>query len=519
MPEEFDGNGGAGSAEGKTEGLRTTSQTEGGLGDTAGVDPSSDTRFYRRLVEHILDMISVLDAEGRVLYNSPSLTRHLGWLPEELTGKRAFDLVHPEDLPRVLDAFRKGLGLPGVTETVEYRFRHKDGSWHFLESVAVNLLHDPAVRGMVISSHDISDRKRMEEELRESEEMHRGLVRASPDAVTVSDLLGNITYVSPQTLRLHGFEGEELLGMNAIHLIAREDREKALAVYRMALEEGMVRNAELTAVKKDGTRFPVELSVAVIRDTRGEPRGLVAFTRDISERKKMEMELRNRNEELEAFAHTISHDLLTPVAIVEGYAKAALEADAEGRAEAERECLEAIARGARRMSELISSLLQYAQAGHAEMEELAVDSEEVLLEVLMDLEEEIQGKGAAVKIRDRLPVVRAEAVKLRQVFFNLVGNALKHMGQVENPRVEIEARVEGDLAIFRVSDNGVGIPPALQEQIFEPFKHFSMDGTPGLGIGLSTVKRAVRSWGGKIWVESSPGEGATFLFTVPLAET
>ncbi|WP_287152520.1 PAS domain-containing sensor histidine kinase [Candidatus Solincola tengchongensis] len=487
-------------------------------GEGEAPDSKSHPDFLRRLVEYTLDMISVLDAEGRVVYNSPSLTRYLGYLPEELEGRSAFELVHPEDLPRVLEAFRKGTAAPGVTEKVEYRYRHKDGSWRFLESEAVNLLHDPAVRGMVISSHDVSDRKRMEEELRESEEMHRSLVRASPDAVTVSDLEGNITYVSPQTLRLHGFEREEeLLGLNAIRLAAREDRDKALAIYRLAINEGMVRNAELTALKKDGSRFPVELSVAVIRDTQGEPRGLVAFTRDISERKKMEMELRNRNEELEAFAHTISHDLLTPVAIVEGYAKAALEADAEGRPEAERECLEAIARGARRMSELINSLLQYAQAGHAELEELTVDSEEVLLEVLMDLEEEIQRKGASVRICDRLPVVRAEAVKLRQVFFNLIGNALKHMGEVEDPRVEIGAQDRGDMAVFRVSDNGVGIPSALQEQIFEPFKHFSMDGTPGLGIGLSTVKRAVRSWGGRIWVESSPGEGATFLFTVPVA--
>lgn len=493
---------------------------EGGHSGGEAESINNNPDFYSRLVDHVLDMISVLDAEGRALYNSPSLTCHLGWLPEELQGRSPFELVHPDDLPRVRDAFLRGLAAPGVTETVEYRFRHKDGGWRFLESVAVNLLHDPAVRGMVISSHDISDRKRMEEELRESEEMYRSLVRASPDAVTASDLEGNITYVSPQTLRLHGYDREEeLLGMNAIHLSAREDREKALAVYRRALSEGMVRSAELMAVRKDGKRFSVELSVAVIHDRAGNPRGLVAYTRDISDRKKMEMELRNRNEELEAFAHTISHDLLTPVAIVEGYAKAALEADAEGRAEAERECLEAIARGARRMSELINSLLQYAQMGHAEMEELTVDAEEVLLEVLMDLEEEIQRKGVAVKIRDRLPVVRAEAVKLRQVFFNLVGNALKHMGEVECPRVEIGACDQGDMALFRVSDNGVGIPPALQEQIFEPFKHFSMDGTPGLGIGLSTVKRAVRSWGGKIWVESSPGEGATFLFTVPLAET
>ncbi len=489
-----------------------------GRPDSEAKSAKENPDFLRRLVEHSLDMISVLDAEGRALYNNPSLYRYLGYLPEELEGRCAFDLVHPEDLPRVKEAFRKGLSGPGVTETVEYRFRHKDGSWRFIESVAVNLLHDPAVRGMVVSSHDISDRKRMEDELRESEELHRGLVTASPDGVTVSDLQGNIVYVSPQTLRLHGYEKEEeMIGLNAIRLAAPEDRERALAVYRRALSEGMVRNAELTSLRKDGSRFPVELSVAVIHDREGEPRGLVAYTRDITERKKMEMELRTRNEELEAFAHTISHDLLTPVAIVEGYAKAALEADAEGRTEAERECLEAIVRGARRMSELITSLLQYAQAGHTELEDLAVDAEEVLLEVLMDLEEEIQRKGASVKIGGRLPTVRAEAVKLRQVFSNLIGNALKHMGEVDGPVVEVGAAEQGDMAIFQVRDNGVGIPPALQEQIFEPFKHFSMDGTPGLGIGLSTVKRAVRSWGGKIWVESSPGEGAAFFFTVPLA--
>lgn len=509
-----------GAAKGKEGDDGYSPDRERALRDGKVADLKYHPEFFHRLVEYSLDIISVLDADGRVIYNTPSLTRYLGYLPEELEGRSAFELVHPEDLPRVLETFRKGTASPGVTERVEYRYRHKDGSWCFLESEAVNLLHDPAVRGMVISSHDVSDRKRIEEELRESEDMHRSLVLASPDAVTVSDLHGNIAYVSPQTLRMHGFEREEeLLGLNAIHLAAREDRDKALAIYRMALNEGMVRNVELTALKKDGSRFPVELSVAVIRDSDGKPRGLVAFTRDISDRKKMETELRNRNEELEAFAHTISHDLLTPVAIVEGYAKAALEADSEGRPEAERECLEAIARGARRMSELISSLLQYAQAGHAELEELAVDSEEVLLEVLMDLEEEIRRKGASVKICDRLPVVRAEAVKLRQVFFNLIGNALKHMGEVEEPRVEIGAHGRGDMAVFRVSDNGVGIPSALQEQIFEPFKHFSMDGTPGLGIGLSTVKRAVRSWGGKIWVESSPGEGTTFLFTVPVAGT
>lgn len=474
--------------------------------------------YFRRLIDYTLDIITVLDAEGKVLYNSPSLKRTLGYEQHELNGRYCFEFVHPDDLPRVLAVFKRGTKKSGITESVEYRFLHKDGSWRYLESVANNLLDDPVIRGLVVSSRDITDRKQVEAELRESEEMHRSLVRISPDAITVSDLQGNITYVSPQTIKLHGFDKEEeLIGLNAIRLVPREERDKALAIYQMALKDGMVRNAEITAIKKDGRRFPVELNITLIRDSQGRPRGLVAFTRDISDRKKMEIELRNRNEELEAFAHTISHDLLTPVAIVEGYAKAALEADAEGRSEAERECLEAIVRGSRRMSELITSLLQYAQAGHAEPEVLSVESEEVLLEVLMDLEEEIQRKGVSMVIEDKLPPVKAEAVKLRQVFFNLIGNALKHMGKVENPRIEVGASVHGETAVFRVKDNGVGIPVALQQQIFEPFKHFSLDGTPGLGIGLSTVKRAVRSWGGNIWVESTPGEGAAFFFTVSVA--
>ena len=475
--------------------------------------------YFHRLIDYTLDIITVIDTEGKVLYNSLSLKRCLGYEQHELDGKRCFDFIHPDDLPRVLEVFEAGSKRAGITERVEYRFRHKDGSWRYLESVASNLIHDPVVGGLVVSSHDITDRKQMEVELRESELMHRGLIGISPDAVTVSDLQGSITYVSPQTLKLHGFEREEeMLGMNAINLAAPEDREKALAIYRLALEEGAIKGAELAALRRDGSRIMVELNITLVSDAQGEPRALVAFTRDITDRKLMELELQNRNEELEAFAHTISHDLLTPVAIVEGYAKAALEADAEGRAEAERECLEAIARGAKRMSELINSLLQYAQAGHADLESLSVDCEEILLEVLMDLEEEIKKVGVSLSTQDHLPKVKAEPVKLRQVFLNLIGNALKHMGDVKDPRVEVRASVERGMVTFHVRDNGVGIPPSIQGQIFEPFKRFSLEGTPGLGIGLSTVKRAVRTWGGKVWVESTPGEGTTFYFTVPASE-
>jgi len=615
----------------------------GAQGEAGGLSGPKN-RYYEFLLANSLDMFTIIDSEGRVVFNSPSMKMVMGYEQDELTGRSAFDFIHPDDRQALIEMFSKGINEVGATEYFEYRYMHKDGTWHILESIANNLLDDPEVQGIVATSRDITERKRMEEELKQreeyfravventvdliliiganatikyanraarsllgyspdeligrsglelihpdelewarvvvetavrdeqyspllevrvrhkdgswlhmegigknflehpavegivlsfrditdrkhaeekvkdSEEMYRSLVAASPDAVTMTDLQGNITFVSPQTLRLHGYGSEEeLLGKSAFLLIAPEDHLRAASGLEGTLKEGRVKNLEFRFLRKDGSVFMAELNAALIRDARGEPKNMVAFTRDISDRKKMEKELRDRNEELEAFAHTISHDLLTPVSIVEGYAKAALEADAEGRTEAERECLEAIARGAHRMSDLINSLLQYAQAGHMDFESRGVDPEEILMEVLMDLEEDIRCRGVEVSVQDELPCVRVDAVKLRQVLSNLIGNAIKHMGDSQEPRVEVGMEGQGETATFFVRDNGIGIPAELQDKVFEPFRHFSLGGSPGLGIGLSTVKRAVAAWGGMVWVESQPGAGATFFFTAPLA--
>jgi PAS domain S-box-containing protein len=475
-------------------------------------------KYYQLLIDNTLDMITILDVEGRVVFNSPAIKTCLGYEPDELNGYFVFNLVHPDDRKSLIDLYGNGVREPGRAEYYEYRFQHKDGSWHYVESTGTNLLADPAVNGILVTSRDITDRRHMEEELRESEGLYRTLISASPDGITVTDLKAEILFVSPQLVQMHAFQDtDELLGRSALDLIAPDDKERALAELDQMVRSGHARNVELTLLRKDGSRFWAELNAALIRDAAGEPWRMVAYTRDISERKRMDVELRERNEELEAFAHTISHDLLSPVAVVEGYAKAALEADAEGRPEAERECLEAIARGARRMSDLIDSLLQYAQAGHMDLKTCYVDPEEILLEVLMDLEEATREKNVRIESAADMPHIEVDAVKLRQVFNNLISNALKHMGDNPDPEVVISATVQGSSATFCVRDNGLGIPSELHEKVFEPFRHFSLAGSQGLGIGLSTVKRSVKVWGGKVWVESTPGEGAAFFFTAPLA--
>ncbi|MEW6554226.1 MAG: PAS domain-containing sensor histidine kinase [Actinomycetota bacterium] len=475
--------------------------------------------YFRVVMENTMDIIMIIDASASITYINRSSKSILGYNPEEMLGRNALDFVHPEDASAAAETVAAAAKDPGFSPLREVRAIHKDGSICHLEGIGKNFLDHPAVEGIVLSFRDISDRKRAEGELRESEELYRTLVTTSPDGITVTDMNADIIFVSPQLVKMHGFEhAEEMLGTSALDLIAPEDRERATGELAQMMRSGYARNVELTLLRKDGSHFQADLSAALIRDAAGEPRRMVSYTRDISERKKMDAELRERNEELEAFAHTISHDLLSPVAVVEGYAKAALEADAEGRPEAERECLEAIARGARRMSDLINSLLQYAQAGHMDIRESDVDPEEVLLEVLIDLKDEALRRGVGIEVATGLPRIAVDAVKLRQVLSNLISNALKHMGDNPRPEVAIGATVDGPFATFCVRDNGIGIPPELHERVFEPFKHFSLAGTQGLGIGLSTVRRAVTAWGGKVWVRSRPGEGAAFFFTAPLAE-
>lgn len=468
--------------------------------------------------ENALDIILLIDPDGTISYINQACRRILGFEPEEMIGRNSFDFVHPEDLSSAQKIIDRSLQDEEYSPTAEVRVRHKDGSWRYLEGIGKSFLHHPAVRGIVISLRDITDRKRAEESLRESEELYRTLVRISPDAITVVDLEGNAVYVSPQTVRMHGYGSEEeLLGVNFITLAAPEEREKAVLSLLEVIRTGTLSNLEIAALRKDGTCFPAEISAALITGPDGDPRSVVAFSRDITGRKRIEWELKERSEELETFAYTLSHDLLTPVALIDGYARAAQDAHGDGREEVEMECLAGIIGAASRMSALIESLLHYAQVGSPETECLVVEPEEVLLEVLTDLEGEIMRKGVHIAIEGELPALLADRVKLRQAFFNLVSNAVKHMGEAEEPAVRIGAAIEGETAVFHVCDNGIGISTELQEKIFEPFKRFSNFQSPGLGIGLSTVKRAVESWGGRVWVESGEGKGASFYFTAPLA--
>jgi PAS domain S-box-containing protein len=271
----------------------------------------SETRF-REVVENISDMITIVDETGKIAYESPSVERMLGYRPVPITEKERFNIIHPDDLSQFFNIFSNEILNPGYSKNILYRVRHNDGSWRIIEGTAKNLIDNPAVKGMLITSRDITERKLAEEKLRDSEDLYRSLVLISPDAVTISDLKGDFTFVSPQTARLHGYDStEELLGKNAFELIAPEDHAKAASIVETLLTDGLFKNLEATFMRKDGSHFIGEFSAALSRDTNGL-HSIVGYTRDITERKRVEKALIESEKHFRALVENIT-DMITIV--------------------------------------------------------------------------------------------------------------------------------------------------------------------------------------------------------------
>jgi PAS domain S-box-containing protein len=248
---------------------------------------------FRSLTENLSDVILILDADGTIRYESPSVERVLGHKPDQRIGHKLFDFTHPDDLPGITEAFKSAIKQPGTLHTADLRVRHEDGSWRDLECVGRIRTGDAGETVAIITARDVTERRVAERALRDSEERYRGLVQASPDAVALMALDGRIILCNEQAAALHGFRNvNDVIGLNGFHFIAPEFREEAIASTMDTGQSGAVTRAEYDVVRRDESRFPAEISVSRIVDTAGQPVGLTAVWRDITERRQAEHELR-----------------------------------------------------------------------------------------------------------------------------------------------------------------------------------------------------------------------------------
>ncbi len=255
----------------------------------------SEERF-RALTQRSSDLVTLLGATGVILYQSPAVERVLGYSPDELLGESAFDYVHPDELERVETGFAKGLEDPGRRPSVEYRFRHKDGSWRWLESVGTNLIGDPSVGAYVVNSRDVTGRKEAEERLREAEERYRTLVERVPAIVYVQEPgePSRTTYVSPQNEAILGYPPEACLAdpEHWIKILHTEDRERVLAEDGRTNEADEAFAMEYRQFAKDGRTVWIRDEATLVRDEAGKPLYWLGVQTDVTEPRETEAKLR-----------------------------------------------------------------------------------------------------------------------------------------------------------------------------------------------------------------------------------
>jgi PAS domain S-box-containing protein len=386
------------------------------------------------------------------------------------------------------------------------------------------------VAGIAIRN-DTRERERVEEELRQSEARFRLLVERVGDyAIFMVDPAGLVASWNAGAERIKGYRENEILGRHFSCFYSGEDQDagKPQMELRVAASEGGFED-EGWRIRKDGSRFWANVVITALRDPHERLLGFSKITRDLTDRRKIEEDVRKLNLELQArnaelarsnadlqqFAYVASHDLQEPLRMVISYLqilteqyKGKLGADAD-------EFIGYAVDGGYRMRQLITDLLEYSRVGTSDEKPVPTECGAVLEEVRANLDLAIRESSAVITCDpDPLPIVVADPSQMLQLFQNLIGNAIKFRG-TRVPRISVSARRDGRHWLFSVADNGIGIEPEHQESIFLIFRrlHGRME-YPGTGIGLAICKKIVDQLGGRIWVESEPGKGSTFFFTV-----
>ncbi len=469
------------------------------------------TELFHEIVESCPTGVVLVDREGRISLINRETERMFGYDRQELLGHSIETLVplrfregHPgfrlaftaNPQSRLMGAGRDLFGL------------HKDGSEIPIE-IGLNPIATNQGLFVLASVVDISAR-------RHAEARFRVAVEASPHGMLMVDPSGRIVLLNREIERIFDYAREEILGKSIEMFVPMDVRDRhpemRTTFHSAPLARRMGAGRDLFGLRRDGSQIPVEIALNPIETEEGL--FVLASVVDISPRKKAEEELRRSNEELERFAYVASHDLQEPLRTIASYVQLLAHRYRDQLDGQAKEFIDFAVAGAARMQRLIEDLLAFSRVGMQQHVPQPVDAGAVLREALDDLRASTIAAEAVIT-HDPLPRVLADPGHIEQLFTNLIGNALKFRG-TDTPRIHIKADRHGRVWRFAVSDNGIGIDIKYHERIFIIFQRLhARDRYEGTGVGLAVCKKIVERHGGRIWVDSSPGGGSTFYFTLP----
>jgi PAS domain S-box-containing protein len=475
---------------------------------------------FRALLESAPDAMVISDRHGKIFLVNAAAEQMFGYRRDELIGKSGEILVAERfrpTSPARREAFYADPRQRMMGSDYGLYGQRKDGREFPIEA---NLSPIATPTGVLISSaiRDLTERKATAIRLR-ALEVAAQVVEAAPSAMLLIDAERRIALVNRTTCELYGYERDELIGQPLSLLVPRRflDRHAELMqrIGGDALPRMLGDGAQLFGRRKDGSEVPIEVGTSPL----ATPDGLcmLASVTDVTERRRAEADLRRSNAELEQFAYIASHDLQEPLRMVASYTEL-LGQRYRGKLDDKADkYIHYAVDGAKRMQRLVSDLLAYSRVGSQARPPAPIALDAVVARVCELLARPIKETGAVIDYA-ALPIVLADEGQINQLFQNLIGNAMKFHGAAP-PRVTIRARLADDRWEVSVTDAGIGIDMQHADRIFEMFQRLHERGAyDGSGIGLAIAKRIVERHGGRIWVESSPGAGATFRFTLMPAE-
>ena len=471
------------------------------------------------VIDKVPGLVSYLDREARYKFVSG---RYLDWFAGELPlGRKVADFVGEEAFRVAWPYLKRALDGEEVRFEGVLPYKHSKPR-HVLVSYSPDRADDGSVQGVVAMIQDITAQKQMEEALRQSKERLQQVFAEAPVAVCVlrgRELIYELANVFYQAL----FPKRALLGRPLTEAVPELSPEIITALHRV-LDTGIAFAANELLIPIDRTDSGVleetwfNIVYHALRESGEDVTSIVVVAVDVTAQVRARQGLERANRELEEFAYVSSHDLQEPLRMVNIYTQLLLRDLEPHLTDNTRKHAAVVQTGVSRMERLLKDLLTFSHNIHAAGEELnpasRADLNASLAQSLSTLQNRIT-EYEAVVTSDPLPVVNGDETQFSHVFQNLIGNALKYRKPNEDPKVHVSVRQHGKEWLIRVSDNGIGFDQRHAERIFGLFKRLHKDAYPGTGLGLAICKRIVERYGGRIWAESTAGEGSTFVFSIP----
>lgn len=479
-------------------------------------------REQAELLDLTHDAIFVRTLEGKIIFWNRAAEGLYGWRKEEAQGMVAQDLLRTQ-FPKPLKEIEAEVGEKGYWEG-EFVQQRRDGRQVTVLSRWV-VRRDMAGKpeAILVSNRDITQRKQEETKFRD-------LLESAPDAVVIVNKAGQIQLVNAQTERLFGFSRGDLMGQPVEILVPQRFRNQHVGNRQGYSQSPRTRvmgaGLELCGRRKDGSEFPVEISLSPLETAEGTL--ISSAIRDVSERRhneeeisKLNSELRHRlaqlsivNEELESFSYSVSHDLRAPLRHIDGFARILKDEYAANLPEEGKHYLERVLKAANDMGHLVDDLLNLARIGRKEMVRQNVKLSDLVRQVIGEMAEEMEGREIEWRV-EPLPEVECDPGLARQVLSNLLSNAAKFTRTRQPAVIEVGMRQANGTKAIYVRDNGVGFDPKYADKLFGVFQRLHrQEEFEGTGVGLATVRRIIRRHGGEVWAESETGRGTTFTFTL-----